>query len=95
MSALRARSKARNEQHAARAHVGHCPGCDERQPIFVRGWCRPCYRRWERAGKPESGPPPRLTPDELRTVRARSAEQARAVRRLNEAIQRGGWEWAA
>lgn len=94
-AALRAYMKRQNQRYVAQAPMGHCPGCDQRQTIFVRGWCRGCYRRWQDAGKPADGPPPLLPPDELRAIRARAAEQARAVRNLNEAIRRGGWEWAA
>lgn len=37
------------------------PGCPETMPTPSgegRGWATPCYRRWERADRPDSGPPP-------------------------------------
>jgi hypothetical protein len=35
-----------------------CTSCSEEAPNLRRGWCRPCYLRWFRAGKPDGGPPP-------------------------------------
>jgi hypothetical protein len=40
---------------------GTCSHCGETGPIVVKekGWISSCYFRWYRAGKPDSGPPPR------------------------------------
>lgn len=39
--------------------VGECASCGEERELPCRDWCPSCYRAWHRAGKPESGPPPR------------------------------------
>lgn len=41
------------------ARVGTCTYCKRRMRIHARTWCRSCYGRWDRAGRPSSGPPPR------------------------------------
>jgi hypothetical protein len=33
-----------------------CPSCKQR-PAQVRGWCRPCYGTWYKAGQKAPGPP--------------------------------------
>lgn len=38
---------------------GACSNCGAESTGLRRRWCRPCYLRWFKAGKPESGPPPR------------------------------------
>jgi hypothetical protein len=38
---------------------GICACCDEPGQIIAHGWREACYYRWYRAGKPETGPPPR------------------------------------
>lgn len=35
-----------------------CSNCGTADKKMRRGWCFPCYMRWRRAGRPESGPPP-------------------------------------
>jgi hypothetical protein len=35
-----------------------CTSCDKPRRHFARGWCSACWRRWDAAGQPESGPPP-------------------------------------
>lgn len=37
-----------------------CTACDTGAPVHARGWCRGCYVRWLRAGRPDDGPPRRL-----------------------------------
>lgn len=37
-----------------------CLYCD-RRPHKAYGMCGPCYDRWDRAGRPENGPPPPMT----------------------------------
>lgn len=39
--------------------VAECDSCGHAKPIDAFGWCKPCYKRWDRAGRPDSGPPPR------------------------------------
>lgn len=38
------------------AECGNC-GKDREPRDGARGWCQKCYRRWTRAGRPETGPP--------------------------------------
>lgn len=35
-----------------------CSSCWQWRRHYARRWCRPCWLRWEQAGRPESGPPP-------------------------------------
>lgn len=84
-----------SRRQRANAPIRPCDGCGRKRPIERRTWCGSCYTRWWKAGKPEGGPPPLLSPEELRAVRARAATTARAAQQLDEAIRRGGWEWAA
>jgi DNA-binding XRE family transcriptional regulator len=35
-----------------------CAPCGRLRRPYGRGWCRACFRRWARAGRPASGPPP-------------------------------------
>ncbi|MFE0088814.1 group I intron-associated PD-(D/E)XK endonuclease [Streptomyces sp. NPDC059016] len=35
-----------------------CTNCGTSAKYLRRTWCRPCYLRWFKAGKPEGGPPP-------------------------------------
>lgn len=37
---------------------GICSNCGTEATSLRRTWCRPCYLRWFKAGKPDSGPPP-------------------------------------
>lgn len=37
---------------------GVCSNCGGSSEHLRRTWCRPCYLRWYKAGKPASGPPP-------------------------------------
>lgn len=42
----------------------HCVACGNPEELIfhIRNrWCRPCTRRWYRAGRPESGPPPLIS----------------------------------
>jgi hypothetical protein len=39
--------------------TGTCACCDEPGRIIAHGWRWACYSRWYRAGKPDTGPPPR------------------------------------
>lgn len=80
--------------YRARAPIGRCGGCDRDRPLLQHRWCGSCNTRWYDAGKPESGPPPLPTPEELRAIRCRNAQQGRLSLMLNQAIARGGWEWA-
>lgn len=46
--------------------TGECTACGNEREIRAvrRGWCGSCYRAWQRAGKPDSGPPrPRWSRD--------------------------------
>lgn len=36
--------------------AAQCTSCG-RRPQRARGWCNTCYMRWDRAGRPNSGPP--------------------------------------
>jgi hypothetical protein len=36
-----------------------CRCCRRLAPHKAFGWCIACYQRWNRAGRPSSGPPPR------------------------------------
>jgi len=38
--------------------ITECGACGETRGHYARGWCRPCWIRWNRAGQPEAGPPP-------------------------------------
>lgn len=38
---------------------GPCACCGEPGQIIAHGWREACYHRWYRAGKPDTGPPPR------------------------------------
>lgn len=40
-------------------------GCG--RPVHAQGMSAACHRRWDRAGRPASGPPPPLTPAERAT----------------------------
>lgn len=63
--------------HANRTHYAH-------------GWCKSCYVRWDRAGRPADGPPPLLDPTAQRHARitniakANTANQRRFVERREE-----------
>lgn len=50
-----------------------CPECGQANRPWTSGMCRPCYKRWRRAGFPESGPPipwQAGAPDELAVEQA-------------------------
>lgn len=34
-----------------------CGACGQQKPHKARGWCSACWVRWDRAGRPDSGPP--------------------------------------
>lgn len=51
-----------------------CQACGSRRPHKARGWCRPCYARWLRHGRPQDGPPPPPAPRAPRAPRARHDE---------------------
>lgn len=36
-----------------------CDSCGNTAPRGGFDWCIPCYNRWARAGRPDTGPPPR------------------------------------
>jgi hypothetical protein len=38
-----------------------CDRCGYNKPHHARGWCHACWDRWDRAGQPPEGPPPRRT----------------------------------
>jgi hypothetical protein len=40
------------------AALRRCSNCGTEAKHIRRTWCRPCYLRWFKAGKPDSGPPP-------------------------------------
>lgn len=48
------------EPYYADEHVpsATCSSCGADVDKLRRGWCRACYLRWFKAGKPDSGPPP-------------------------------------
>lgn len=39
------------------SQTANCTACHQR-PRKARGWCNTCYMRWDRAGRPDTGPPP-------------------------------------
>jgi hypothetical protein len=55
--------------------TGTCACCDEPGRIIAHGWRWACYSRWTRAGKPDTGPPPRT----LLLTEERLAEYAHLV----------------
>ena len=65
----------RAEGAAVSPPVITCPACGEDRPHRARGWCDPCYNRWARRGKPETGPP--------EPARPRITERSRAQSRIN------------
>jgi hypothetical protein len=44
------------------------------------GYCRPCYTRWTRSDRPETGPPPPLTFAEAAAIAAERRSEERAAR---------------
>lgn len=36
-----------------------CDSCGQERELSGRGWCAPCWKRWDYAGRPDTGPPPR------------------------------------
>jgi hypothetical protein len=42
--------------------LAECPYCGKSKH-FSMPYCRPCRLRWERAGQPDSGPPPPRDPE--------------------------------
>jgi hypothetical protein len=86
---------ARSRRRRALAPLGDCGGCGRERPLFEHDWCASCVTRWHRDGKPEAGPPPLPTPEQLNAIRSRNVQQGRLSLMLNQAVQRGGWEWAA
>lgn len=34
-----------------------CTSCSRQRPHKAHGWCTGCYMRWDRAGRPDTGPP--------------------------------------
>jgi len=43
---------------SADTEIRTCTNCGTRAKYLRRTWCRPCYLRWFKASKPDSGPPP-------------------------------------
>lgn len=39
------------------ARIITCGACQQRRPHKAHGWCTTCYMRWDRAGRPDTGPP--------------------------------------
>lgn len=39
------------------ARIITCSACQRHRPHKARGWCSACWVRWDRAGRPDSGPP--------------------------------------
>jgi hypothetical protein len=73
-------------------YMRRCESCGDVRRHGGHGWCVPCYNRWYRAGKPDTGPPPL---DEAARRRAHS-ERATAQHALDTAMRDGGgWGWAA
>lgn len=35
-----------------------CDSCGEEKTHQAYGWCKACWGRWDRAGRPAAGPPP-------------------------------------
>jgi hypothetical protein len=94
-AAFRRYCTTRSRRRRALAPIGQCGGCHRERPLFEHGWCASCITRWHRVGKPAGGPPPLPTPEQLQEIRCRNAQQGRLSLMLNQAIRRGGWEWAA
>ena len=55
-----------------------CPCCRKR-PVWACGWCLPCWKRWDRAGRPENGPPAPMSHQE-RCALSNAARKAAAAR---------------
>jgi hypothetical protein len=36
-----------------------CDSCGQEKEHQAHGWCDPCWKRWDYAGRPDTGPPPR------------------------------------
>jgi hypothetical protein len=43
------------------ARIIECDSCGEASPHRSHELCRACFNRWDRAGRPDTGPPPRRT----------------------------------
>lgn len=43
---------------ASPGRIIECESCGETAEHEAHGWCHACYYRWNRAGRPASGPPP-------------------------------------
>lgn len=39
-----------------------CKHCGDTKRHGAYGWCHACYTRWDRAGRPEDGPPQKTSP---------------------------------
>lgn len=65
-----------------------CASCGRFRKIRAHDWCDSCYVRWDRAGRPESGPPPVMTQPErtaaaIARLAARTAARIAAIREMD------------
>jgi hypothetical protein len=81
-----------------------CDSCGNTGGHRGYGWCTACYFRWDRAGRPDAGPPPRrngryeeyaeLTRDQhytLRNAAARMGVSTRTAERYEARLRADGW----
>jgi hypothetical protein len=54
------------------------------------GWCLPCYKRWNRAGRPAAGPPAPMTSAE-RTARSTATNRAAMAGRIEDYADLRSW----
>lgn len=48
-----------HDQRCATKPKAPCCCCGERPRRYSNGWCKPCWNRWDYAGRLGPGPPPR------------------------------------
>jgi len=74
------RIRARKKQPNGR--IIECESCGRTEPHEAHGWCRACCQRWNRAGRPDDGPPPSRYgryEEYFELTRVRRYSQARAA----------------
>jgi hypothetical protein len=80
-----------------------CDSCGREMKHQAHGWCKACWGRWDRAGRPAVGPPPKrygrygeyyeLTRDQhysLRGAAARMGVSHRTVQRYEARLRKEG-----
>lgn len=80
-----------------------CDSCGEEKTHQAYGWCKACWGRWDRAGRPAAGPPPssygrydeyfELTRDQqytLKNAAARMGVCERTAQRYEAHLRRQG-----